>query len=308
MSKGVLLLAHGAPDSTEDIRDFYMEMTGGKIPDDETIEKLTKRYEAIGGQSPMLDIMQKKAQKLEELLGDEYQVYFGMRNSEPFIQDAIEEMDDNGITHAVAIPMVPQYSNLNTEKYFKALDEANENIGEPVKFLKIQSWNTLPKYIDALVERLEEGFALPEFKNLEREEISVIFTSFTLPETTLEHDDPYPDEISATTTAITARTGHANWHFAYQGNGYLEEPGLGPDLLEKIKELAENGESNILVCPAGFVIDDLDTLYDIDIEAKEVARNKGINLKRVKTLNEHPKLIEGFAEMVQKASIWKQMH
>lgn len=307
MSKGVLLMAHGAPESLDDMREYYIEVMGGQIPSDEMVENLKSRYESIGGESPLLDITLRKAEALEEQLGDEYQVYAGMRFWHPYIKEAIEEMAEDGITHAVAIVMQPHYSYMTVGRYFQALDEANEELGHPIKFHKITSWKTHPKYIDALVERLEKSFADPSFADFEREDITVLFTAYNLPERILQHDDAYPDELAATYTALSSRTGLENWDFAYQSSNYPHEPVLGPTLEQKVSELSEKDNNKIIICPVSLIDEHTEILYDIDIEARKEAEKQGIFMKRIQMLNDHPSLIEGFTDMVKKASIWKQM-
>jgi ferrochelatase len=89
------------------------------------------------------------------------------------------------------------------------------------------------------------------------------------------------------------------WTFAYQSAGRTPEPWLGPDLVDKVHELADSGVKNILVASIGFVSDHLEILYDIDYEAQATAKERGVTIKRTEMLNASPDFVEGLAELVR---------
>jgi protoporphyrin/coproporphyrin ferrochelatase len=128
MKKGVILLAYGAPGSMDDVRDFYIDVTGGRIPSDAMVNELKERYLAIGGKTPLLPVTQQKCDALSKKLGDDYKVYVGMRHWHPFIKDTVQQMKNDGITHAAAIVMAPHFSYMSIGKYHRFLDEAKANL------------------------------------------------------------------------------------------------------------------------------------------------------------------------------------
>jgi protoporphyrin/coproporphyrin ferrochelatase len=301
MKKGVLLLAYGGPDSLDDVRDYYIDVRGGRVPTDELVEELKDRYRAIGGKSPILPITNKKATALNKVLGDDYKVYVGMRHWHPFIQDTVAQMVNDGITEATSIVMAPHYSKMSVGKYHDKLNEAVSAQNNVIKFNKVEHWHTHPGYIQAVSEKVK--LALNKFSENEREKTKVIFTAHSLPEKILEWNDPYPEQLLETSRLIAEKFDKLDWHFAYQSAGRTRDPWLGPDLLEKIDELHQNGSENILVATIGFIVDHLEVIYDIDIEGKEKAKEIGIHLERTESLNDDPQLISTLADLVKRFEV-----
>ena len=127
------------------------------------------------------------------------------------------------------------------------------------------SWHLAPGYLDFLSAALEDALrALPAEAGAGAH---VLFTAHSLPARILDEDDPYPAQLRETAAAVAARTGLERWSVAWQSAGRTPEPWIGPDVLEAMSELAAAGASAVVVCPAGFVADHLEVLYDLDVEA-----------------------------------------
>lgn len=291
--KGVLLMAYGGPDSIEDVKDFYIDVRSGRIPSEQLIEELTERYKSIGGKSPLLEITQKKAAALQNLLENKYKVYVGMRHWHPFIHETVKKMIADGITEAVGIIMAPHFSKMSVEKYYQKLNEALDENGNSIKFKEIHSWHDHPKFIKAVAEKIRGTL-----KHFENEKPVIVFTAHSLPEKILEWNDPYPEQLNETCELIAKELKFKNWTFAYQSAGRTKDPWLGPDLLNKLETLKSEGVNSVLVCPVGFISDHLEVIFDIDIEAQEKAKELGIHLERAPSLNDTPLLIECFSDLV----------
>src|SRR6185437_3175833 len=110
MSAGVLLLAHGTPDTLDEMPDYLRLVRGGRVPPTELVEEMRHNYAAIGGRSPLTAITRAQAEALQRALGDGTPVRVGMRNWKPFIADALRQAAEAGLTRLVAVPMAPQYS------------------------------------------------------------------------------------------------------------------------------------------------------------------------------------------------------
>ncbi len=143
------------------------------------------------------------------------------------------------------------------------------------------------------------------FSPAEHDVVHVIFSAHSLPERILTWNDPYPAELRATVAGVTQRLGldETRWTFAYQSAGRTPEPWLGPSIQEVIPQLAARGVSAALVCPVGFVADNLEILYDIDIELHDLAARQGFHLERIAMPNAAPLLIEALASVVQHAAL-----
>jgi ferrochelatase len=159
----------------------------------------------------------------------------------------------------------------------------------------VRTWHLNPGYLAALEGRIRK--ALGELADPP----AVIFTAHSLPKRILEWNDPYPDRLRETCEALAARLRLPRWWFAYQSAGHGTIPWLGPDILEVLPEVRAEGARAVLVTPIGFVADNLEILYDLDIEAAERARELGLAFRRTESLNADETLIEGLADEVERA-------
>ena len=120
----------------------------------------------------------------------------------------------------------------------------------------------------------------------------MLFTAHSVPERIVAMKDPYPDEVKGTVEAVTLLLGNQPTYFAYQSQGRSSEPWLGPTVESMLETIQLAGHRQVLVAPIGFICDHVETLFDIDIELKQVATNKGLHLERISMLNDSPELIE----------------
>jgi ferrochelatase len=173
--------------------------------------------------------------------------------------------------------------------------------GERTTFAFVKSWHDEPLFWEALAGRVRAALK-GKFGPEERAGVFVLFTAHSLPERILQWDDPYPRELMATARSVAELVGvlEGRWGFAYQSAGRTPEPWLGPDILAKIRELASAGEQAILICPVGFIAEHLEILYDIDIEARQLADELGIHIERIEMLNDAPSLAKAIAAVVRK--------
>jgi protoporphyrin/coproporphyrin ferrochelatase len=220
---------------------------------------------------------------LQNELGDDYQVFIGMRHWKPWIMEAMEKMRQNNITKAIGIVMAPHYSSMSIEKYIEKVEEAKNQLKYPLEVNFIKSWHDHPLFIEALHKKIEK--ALDKFSDEEKKNIHVIFTAHSLPEKILENGDPYKDQLLETCELLAKKDHFKHWTFAFQSAGRTQDKWLGPDLLHVIDDLHGKGVKAILVCSVGFITDHLEVLYDIDIEGKNHAKNLGIHLERTESLN-----------------------
>lgn len=299
MTRGVLLMAYGAPDALEDVEPFYMDIRGGKAPPPALLTQLKTRYEAIGGKSPLLDITRRQAKAVAAALGDEYRVYVGMRHWKPCIREAVAEMARDGITDAAAIVLAPHYSRLSVGAYMQRLDEAVAASGATMRLCKIDNWHLHPRFLDVLEQRVRQ--ALARWPTEWQLSPHVVFTAHSLPQRIQEWNDPYPTQLLETAQALATRLDLGRWSLGYQSAGRTQEPWLGPDLLTVIDDLAHQKEAALLVCVIGFIADHLEVLYDIDLEAKPFALKRGMRLERIDMLNDDPLLVEALADVARSA-------
>ncbi len=287
-------MAYGTPATPADIAPYYTHIRGGRTPTPEQIKALADRYHTIGGSSPLLEITQATARALADRLGAG--VYVGMKHWHPFIEETVERMHREGVRRAVAITLAPHYSRMSVGAYIKTAQAVSEKHGGPLLHC-VESWHRHPGLINALGMRVREALRkLPD-----PEAAAVIFTAHSLPKRIIEWNDPYPTQLVDTSKAVAAAADVTRWSFAFQSASATGEPWLGPDVLNAIRDLHGKGVGNVVICPIGFVADHLEILYDIDVEAKQLADRLKMRLVRTKSLNASAEFIEILAEITHEA-------
>ncbi len=298
---GVLVMAYGGPDKLDDVEPYLRDVRNYRPTPPEIVHEIRERYERIGGRSPILELTRAQAAALQAALDgnasdgqpSRFRVFVGMRHWHPFLKDVLAEMVGGGIERAVGVVMAPHYSRMSIGAYYKRVEEANA----PIKIAPIERWHLLPGYLDALTDRVRA--ALATFPEDVRHRVPVIFTAHSLPERILTWNDPYPEELRATTEAVGARLDGQPYEFAYQSAAMTPDPWLGPDAGETIARLAAEGHRHVLIAPIGFVCEHVEILFDIDVEFKAQADALGVRLERIEMLNDHPAMIAGLAGLVR---------
>lgn len=299
MTLGILAMAYGTPLSLDDVEAYYTDIRGGRPPTAELLAELTGRYRAIGGRSPLLEITHEQAQGIAERI-EGARAFVGQKHAAPFIRDAIAAMKQQGIEKAVGLVLAPHYSSMSIGDYEKRARQAAEELGWSGDLEIVKSWHVEPDFITFLSSRVEE--ALTSISEVARQEAMVVFTAHSLPEKILESGDPYADQLRETAEAVAIEAGLPRWQIGWQSAGRTSVPWIGPDLLEILVELAAKNTPAVVVCPCGFVADHLEVLYDVDIEAKNLAEDLGIELARTRSPNTDPGFLDMLASVVRRAA------
>jgi ferrochelatase len=297
---GVLLLAHGGPDSLDDIEPFLANIRGGRPCSKELLEEVRERYRLIGGRSPLLEISRRQAAMLERELntgGAQFRVYLGMRNWHPFIRETMQQIEQDHVSRLLALCLAPQNSKKSTGLYFQHLREAQEKVGSRIPAVFIENWHAEPLLIEAFAEKLQERLRICAAEGAASP--AIVFTAHSLPEKVVAEGDPYDAQVRETAAAVAARGGLKEWRFAYQSQGATAEPWLGPTVESVLDQLAQQGVRHVLIVPIGFVADHVEILYDIDILFQQHARQRNITLRRTASLNDSPTLIRALASLVR---------
>ena len=293
---GIFLMAHGAPESTDDIPEYLKTIRGGRDSTPGTIQIIRDRYEQIGGKSPLREITAELAERLEKFLNQEepqFKVYVGMRNWSPYIRDEVKRMKEDGIEKVIALCLAPQFSTWSTKLYFNAFEEALKECGcENIDVHFVASWANHPLLIDAFSEKYREALA-----KLNGESVYTIFTAHSIPSESIDLGDPYDQEFNKTVELLVDRVKPNNWYQAYQSQGMIPVPWLGPTVESVLDKISRVGSKTVLIVPVGFVCDHVEILFDIDIEFKNYAVDKKLKLHRTESLNFSPTYIEALASI-----------
>lgn len=306
----VLLMAYGGPDSLDDVEPFLLDIRGGRPTSPELIEEIRGRYAAIGGFSPLLEISRAQAAGLEDVLDcraepeHRFRTFVGMRHWTPFIRDAVAEIADAGLTEIVGLCLAPHYSRMSIGAYLAKLREAVEEqraLGRKLRVTAVESWGDHPLFLDVLARKVRE--ALDRWPEAERSAVGILFTAHSLPTRVIEQGDPYEQQLLATARGVAERLrgqlgSEPCWSYCYQSAGASSIPWLGPAIEEVIPERAAAGRKSLLVAPIGFVADHVEILFDLDIEARQIARDHGVRLERTESMNADPGFLAALAAVV----------
>lgn len=300
---GLLVMAYGTPYQEEDIERYYTHIRHGRRPSEELIADLKGRYEAIGGLSPLAKITDAQAAALESKLNAsqdqiEFKTYLGLKHIEPFIEDAVQQMKEDGIEEAVSIVLAPHFSTFSVKSYNDRAKQESDKINGPA-IIPVESWYQEPKFIQYWVDQLQATISkmTPE----QQEDFVLVVSAHSLPEKILQNGDPYPDQLHETAKLIAEAANVKNYAVGWQSAGQTPEPWLGPDVQDLTRDLFnEKGYKAFIYIPAGFIAEHLEVLYDNDYECKVVTDEIGAAYYRPEMPNANPAFIDALATVIMK--------
>ena len=290
-----LLMDYGSPATTDDVEAFYTHIRHGKPPTQAELDDLRRRYDAIGGISPLADRSESQRAAIEAALErrepGRWKVALGHKHAPPFLEEAVELLASDQPAVVVGLVLAPHYSRASVGEYHRRAAAAAESAATPYR--PIESWHLDEAYLDfcaGAIRRTLDG--LPD-------RTKVLFTAHSLPERALV-GDPYPDQLWEGARAAAARAGlaaWASWSLAWQSAPPGAEAWQGPDVRSVISELGATGRADgVAVCPHGFVSDHLEVRYDLDMDAAAVAADAGLDFGRTDTVDDDPDVMAALAE------------
>lgn len=316
---GVLVAGYGGPDSLEAVAPFMCNLMD-REPSDELVERVCRRYLAIGGSSPLPEIAGSIAVKLAEAIkapgAEDIPVEVGMRYWHPFIEDGLARLKESGCERVIVVSLSAFEAKISTQSSRDAITKAAAELD--LEIVEAPLISEFPEFVEYLASSTAATIT-----DLEPNEGAIIaFTAHSLPLTDLVDDDPYVAGLERVAQSIASRLdleagqhgagenmfesfrtfGYSKppraWYLVYQSKG--ERPGgwLQPDLDSLIQACAESDVPAIVVCPIGFVTDHMETLYDLDIVAADKALTSGVEFMRAPVPNDSDLLIEALAQFV----------
>jgi ferrochelatase len=314
---GILLFNLGGPETLRDVKPFLYRL----FSDPEiihvkwsplrkaiayaiaTLRRRTSEgyYRQIGGGSPLRRLTQDQARALSDELkrrGKDVETFVGMCTWRPFLREAVNSVEQSNIEKLLILPLFPQYSVTTTGSGFSALRQLIEKRPSfhKLNVQWVRSWADQPTYIQSFVEGIQRELAT--FTNPDR--VHLLFSAHSIPESYVRKGDPYLDETKQSVELIMDRLGRKNpYQLSFQSKiGPVKW--LEPFTNDVILELGKRGIDDVLVVPISFVSEHIETLYELDILYKKVAKEAGIdNFRRVPALNSDPTFIRALAEIVE---------
>jgi len=305
MYDAVLLIAFGGPTAMDEVRPFLANVLRGRPVPPERVELVVHHYELIGGRSPLNELTFRQARGLHAELrvhGPALPVYVGMRNWTPYLHETLERMTADGVRRAIGVILSAQQNDAGWGRYMRDVADARAQVGAAAPEIDyVDEWHAHPLFIEAMSTNVTA--ALARIPAERRAAARVVFTAHSIP-MTMASASPYVAQVTEGAQLIAALVGHTNWSIAYQSrSGSPREPWLEPEICEVVRALARDGGRDVVVAPIGFVCDHVEVLYDLDIEAQQVADEAGINFVRASTVNDHPAFIRMLADVVRRQSL-----
>jgi ferrochelatase len=293
MRKGVLLVAHGTVDDLDDLPAFLANIRRGRTPGGgrsggdappELVAELRRRYEVIGGKSPLNAINREVARKLEVRLG--VPVRLANRLWRPYTKDVLGEMAREKIERVAVVPLAQHSAHVYAEDARAA--------GAGIELACAENWGRSDALCRAFAKRIVEELARVD----DVAETTVLMTAHSLPRAVIASGDAYEREVRAAADAIAAIVrdrADVRCSIAFQSQGFGGGEWLGPDVKTALDECAARGDAVVVAAPVGFLADHVEILYDLRIEARAMAEERGMKLVVTPSLNADNDLIDALA-------------
>jgi ferrochelatase len=282
MSSAVLLVSHGTVDDLDDLAAFVTRVRRGRPPGADLLAELQRRYRAIGGQSPLNAINGRVAAKLAARLGA--RTAWANRLWKPYVRDVLADLVAEGVTGVAVVPLAQHSAHVYEE------DARSSAQGVDVALACAPGWGQTPALHQAFARRIRSVLFDPA-------QTTVLLTAHSLPRSVVDRGDPYEREVRASAAAVSERLGDGVRTvvvFQSQGLGAAGE-WLGPDLRWALDDIQARGDRHVVFAPIGFLADHVEILYDLDIEAAGMARERGLGWTRAPSLNDDDDFIDVLA-------------
>jgi ferrochelatase len=302
---GFLLLGFGGPESPDEVMPFLRHVTAGRNVPDDRLLAVAEHYHHFGGVSPINSQNRALLAALRKAFaqqGISLPLYWGNRNSQPWLVDTVAQMAADGVTHALVLATSATGGYSGCRQYRENLRDAALALPDAPALVKLRHFFNHPGFIAANADRVRVALASVPTPD----EARLVFTAHSVPLSM--NDAAGPDgglylaqqAETARLVAETVRGTGAPYDLVWQSrSGPPQVPWLEPDINDHLRGLAAEGVSSVVVAPTGFVSDHLEVLWDLDNEAQETAASLGITLVRAGTVGTHPAFVQAICDLVR---------
>jgi ferrochelatase len=288
--EAVLLLSFGGPEGPEQVRPFLENVTRGRNVPPERLDEVAEHYLHFGGVSPINRINLALITQLRAELVDhglDLPVYFGNRNWEPYVEESVATMRDNGIRRAAVFTTSAWSGYSSCTQYVEDIARARRVTGpEAPELVKLRPYFDHPLFVEMFADAIAAAAeALPAGL---RGDARLVFTAHSVPVTADQRCGPqlYSRQVAYATRLVAAVAGYADYDLTWQSrSGPPQVPWLEPDVADHLTTLAAAGTKAVIVCPIGFVADHIEVVWDLDHELRLQAEAAGMAFARATTPN-----------------------
>ncbi len=293
----ILILSFGGPEGPEDVVPFLENVTRGRGIPRERLEQVGAHYHLFGGRSPINDQCRALITALEQELqvaAIDLPIYWGNRNWAPMLTDTVQQMADDGITHALAFVTSATSSYSGCRQYREDIERARTAVGPTAPAIdKIRQFYDHPGYIEPMIDNVRA--ALDDVGSGAR----LVFTAHSVP-LSMDTTSDYQAQLREASRLVANGVGHDDFDLVWQSrSGPPQVPWLEPDVNDHLEALKSTGTTAVVLVPIGFISDHMEVIFDLDTEAVATADRLGLRLARSKTVGAHPRFISAIIELIE---------
>jgi ferrochelatase len=291
----ILIVSFGGPERADEVLPFLENVLRGRNVPRERLLAVAEHYYHFGGRTPINDYCRGLCDALRA--ETPLPVYWGNRNWRPLLADTVRRMAADGVRRALAIATSAYASYSSCRQYLENIEAARREAGAgALEIVKLPPFCAHPLFLEANADRVRA--ALSRVPGERRANARLVFTAHSIP-SAMAASCRYAEQLVETSRAVAARAGREEWDLVWQSrSGPPTQPWLGPDILDHLRRLAQNGVTDVVVSPIGFLSDHMEVLYDLDVEAAALCRSLGLNFVRAETPGLHPAIIRMLAESI----------
>lgn len=295
----VLAVGFGAPRKLEEVTTFLQVVAQGTTIPAERLEEVRGHYERIGGGSPYAACAERFCEALRAALparGCRVPIFLGMRNWHPFLRDTIRDIAARGLRRGLAVVLAPHRSPASYDRYVASVEDEAKTASPLLRYGYLDTWHEHPGFVAAWAARARE--ALDALAPEERAFTHVLFTAHSIP-LEMERRSHYEEAVWESSDLTARELGLEDWGVAFQSrSGSPQEPWLGPDPAAAARTIHANGARRVLLVPVGFLFENAELLYDLDVELRAACDMMGLGYLRAPAVSDHPALVEMFADLL----------
>jgi protoporphyrin/coproporphyrin ferrochelatase len=286
----LLLVSFGGPEKREDVIPFLENVLRGRNVPRDRLLAVAEHYYHFNGKSPINDQCRALISALKTQ-GLELPIYWGNRNWHPMLGDTVQRMRNDGIQRALAIATSAFGSYSGCRQYREDIETACAAVADAPKIDKLPPFWSHSGFIDTMVDRVREALAkLPG--------AVVVYTAHSIP-VAMAQSSPYEGQLRDASSRVNQQLGLGEPTLVFQSrSGPPSQPWLEPDIGDYIRHTQSK---RLVVVPIGFLSDHMEVIYDLDLEAAALARERGIEFVRAGTAGTHPRFVAGLIDIVRDA-------
>jgi ferrochelatase len=297
----VLVVSFGGPEGPDDILPFLENVLRGKNVPRERMLEVAEHYRHFGGVSPLNAHNRALVAALRgelEAAGPRLSVYWGNRNWHPLLADTLAQMARDGVRRALGFFPSAYSSYSSCRQYREDIERASQTVGAVAPEVdKLRGFFNHPGFIEPMIQRTSAAWeAIPASR---RGAARVIYTAHSIP-VAMADASSYADQLAEAARLVSEGLGQSNYEIAYQSrSGPPSQPWLGPDILDALRSIRAAGRTrDVVIVPIGFLSDHVEVLWDLDVEARRLGDELGLNVVRAATVGSHPRFVRMIRELI----------